>query len=101
MGIEATYIINEAVEAKLTYDTATRLNDVGLPLHPDNDYERHLYARKLRLEGYSRDEVRENIIALGLEDIPANKKYQYIEDLLDSVIVGLSDLPLPIHLEEE
>ena len=76
------------LEAKLTLDTKIRLDENGLPRNQFNDYERHLYARKLHLDGLTESEVREKLLQLNLSDIPFRAKEKYITDILNSLIVG-------------
>jgi len=85
------------IEEKLQFDTKSRLGPDGQPLHAGNDYERHLYARKLREEGKSRTDVLLSLYELGLDDISESKRGQYVQDVLDSILVGFSDNPLPIY----
>ena len=90
------------IEEKIKFDTENRLGSDGKPLHKGNDYERHLYARKLREEGKSRVDVLLSLYELGLDDISENKRGQYVQDILDSILVGFSDNPLPIYgIKEE
>ena len=84
------------LEDKLLYDTENRLWPDGKPIHKGNDYERHLYARKLREEGKSRVDVTLALYELGLDDISESQRGQYVQDILDSILVGFSDNPLPI-----
>ena len=89
---------------KLKYDISTRLGPDGLPLHEGNDYERHLYARKLMLEGLSREQVREALFQLDLTDIPSNKWVSYVEDITHSAIVGFPNPEgnlLPVYAEKD
>ena len=103
MSLDAQLDVNDllrlALNEKTSRDMALRLDIFGLPLHPGNDYERHLFAHKLKLEGKDRDEVREALFALGLEDVAEDKRDKYVEDVLDSILVGFSDNPLSIYME--
>ena len=88
-----------ALDEKAGLDMQLRLDINGIPLHPGNDYERHLFARRLKLEGKSRDEVRQALIDLGLNDVSDNRRSKYLEDILNSVLVGFSETPLPVYME--
>ena len=94
-----TDLINHGVDKKLDDDTARRLRD-NAPVHPGNDYELHLLARKLRLEGKDRKEVRAVLMTL-VNHIPQDKRANYLADILDSILVGFCDNPLPAYIEEE
>ena len=88
-----------ALVEKAERDMRARLDPAGMPLHLNNDYERHLFARRLRLEGRSREEARQALIDLGLEDVMLDRRVQYVNDILDSILVGYSNKPLPIYGE--
>jgi len=99
--MQAVYQLSPELEERLEFDMLTRLESNGFPTHRGNDYERHLLARKLRIEGKSRQGVSDLLFALGLEDISINKRASYVEDILNSVLVGFSHSPLPIYEEDE
>ena len=77
------------IEAKLAQDMVSRLTIEGMPRNLGNDYERHLFARRLALMGKGREEVANALWALGLADVPINRRANYVEDVLSSVLVGL------------
>jgi len=97
--LKPVYTLSPEALAKLEYDLHVRLKADGTPVTPGNDYERHLYARKLRLEGKTRKQTWAALVALGLDDIPPNKRRSYLDDVLNSILVGYSDNPLPIYEE--
>lgn len=92
-------LLRLALNLKTRRDIESRLDYKGFPINPGNDYERHLFACKLRQEGKERGEVREALFDLGLEDVAENKRDKYVEDILNSILVGFSDTPLPVYLE--
>lgn len=79
---------DKQAQTKLEYDLKHRLGPDGKPLNPQNDYERHLYARSLKLKGKSRAQVARALFDLGMDDIPALKRNRYIADILESALVG-------------
>ncbi len=80
-------------------DMQTRLTDEGWPRNPTNDYERHLCALRQRRRGYSRDQVRRMLLSM-VSDVPLNKQSQYVEDVLNSVVVGFpTEHPLGVYME--
>jgi hypothetical protein len=98
--MKVVYVLSTEGEEKLRSDIALRLNDQGYPRTPGNDYELHLFARNLKNRGLTRQEVRDRILFLGLNHIPANKRESYINDILDSVLVGFNlENPQPIYEE--
>jgi len=92
--------LSPEIEAKIASDTETRLDSEGKPLHPENDYERHLYSRCLRARGLSRESIEQELLRLGLNDVSINKRKRYINDILDSVLVGFGDLPAYREIRE-
>lgn len=99
MSVDINALLRQAMEQKADLDMLSRLNSEGKPLHSNNDYERHLYARRLRQQGRARGEAKVTLAELGLDDIREGKRESYLNDILDSVIVGYSDNPLPVYLE--
>ncbi len=99
--MRATFEISPDLELRLKTDIERRLGPDGTPLHKGNDYERHLFARKLRLEGKTREQAREALEALGMDDVSSNKRERYLDDILDSILVGYSEFSLPIYIERE
>lgn len=84
---------------KARQDIAVRLEN-GLPVHPDNDYERHLYALSLRRQGKTQQEVAAALVALGLSDVHPAKRASYVNDVVNSVIVGFNrKSPRPAFVE--
>ncbi len=81
-------------QAKLDYDLRWRLGLDGKPLHPTNDYERHLYALSLKRLGKPRADIEKALYDLGLSDIPVRKRANYVRDILESTIVGFGNLPV-------
>lgn len=79
--------------SKITDDLKHRLGADGRPLHPGNDYERHLYALSLRLQGRSRKEVEKALFDLGLKDVSAPKRAEYVRLVLESQLVGFGNIP--------
>lgn len=98
MTTKVGYRLSPEVERKLEIDIATRLDTEGKPILPGNDYERHLFARRLRLAGKTKNETESALVCLGLEDIPPNKKESYVKDILNSVLVGFDNTE-PIYGE--
>ncbi len=82
----------QAMQDKIDFDMGLRLIN-GKPANPENDYERHLYARKLHLQGHSRDFIKGALLGLGLADVSPKARGRYIEDVLHSAIVGFDDNP--------
>ena len=80
--------IDDRLLSKLEADMSLRLTAGGLPKNSLNDYERHLYARRLRLEGLSYEQVRNALLDLGLTDVSIGQRLSYVEDVLHSIIVG-------------
>lgn len=99
--MRAVFELSPELESRLNIDMNLRLGSDGFPLHKGNDYERHLFARKLKLEGKSREEAKEALEAFGLDDISNRKRESYVNDVLDSILVGYSELGLPIYVERE
>ena len=97
--MKAVFELSPELELRLDVDIKCRLDSDGIPLHKGNDYERHLFARKLKLEGKSREQTREALSVLGLEDVSDRKRERYLDDILDSILVGYSELSLPIYTE--
>ena len=84
---------------KARRDLATRLEN-GLPVHPENDYERHLYALSLRLKGKTKEEVTAALWSRPMPDIHQTKRVSYVNDVVSSVIVGFKvKLPTVAFLE--
>ena len=54
----------------------------------DNDWDLHLYALVLRSQGVERLDVESKLLELPLIHVPQNKKERYINDVLDSIVVG-------------
>ena len=102
-GIWFSHVANpspqERIRRKAKHDLKLRLGKDGLPLNPSNDYERHLYALKLRWEGKSKAEVATALLTLGLGDVPAPKRLGYIQDILNSFIVGFPKEKLEVANE--
>ena len=96
--MRALYELPPEIEQRLELDMLLRLTFEGYPKNKGNDYERHLFARRLRINGKSRDEVKEALFDLGLDDVSAGQKAQYVDDVLDSVLVGFSNTQ-PIYQE--
>lgn len=75
---------------KLARDIKERLTPEGKPKDSTNDYERHLYARKLFLEGKTLGEVAKALAELGLADVMPHKREKYLADvLLSSLVLGV------------
>lgn len=96
--MKAVYELSPETEQRLELDMFLRLDADGLPIHRGNDYERHLYARKLRLDGKTREEARQALMELDLGDVPAKSVSRYIDDVLDSILVGFYNTQ-PIYEE--
>jgi len=60
----------------------------GFQFQFDNDWDLHLYALVMNQQGKSKDEARNILLALPLTGIPSRKKVSYVEDVLNSIIVG-------------
>ena len=92
--MRAIYHLSPEQEAALDQDIQLRLDAEGYPIHPGNDYELHLCARKLRNGGMSREEVRATLLPMVITKIPFAKAEQYTSDIVDSILVGFGDLPV-------
>lgn len=87
------------LEAKLAVDIQERLTPDGKPVHPGNDYELHLMARKLQLSGMDAAAVAIELLPLVVH-VPSRQRMQYVADILDSALVGFSNR-LPVFVEGE
>ena len=76
------------LQRKLDADTIIFIRPNGLPEDPLNDYQRRLFARRLKLSGRNQEEIKIALLALGLDDVSPGKRLNYIRDILNSVIVG-------------
>lgn len=88
------YKLNPEQEAEIEMAMQLRLDAEGYPTHPGNDYELHLFARKLKQGGASREEVKAILLPMVITKVPFAKAEQYVSDIADSIIVGFGDLPI-------
>ena len=86
--------LRERVAANLT----ERLKNGEFQFNMDNDWDLHLFTLVLKQNGKTMDEVREILSNLPLIGIPKNKRESYIEDILNSLVVGYSEHPLPVYV---
>lgn len=86
---------------KVKADIQARDRGKGYAFDLDNDWDLHLYTMLLRQTGKSKDEVRATLAALPLIGVVEAKKESYIEDVLNSCVVGFEDpeRALPVYLK--
>jgi len=102
MWLRATFELSPELESRLKNDMQLRLGPDGKPVTKGNDYERHLFARKLAEDGKTREQTKQALLELGLDDIPVAKRERYINDVLNSILVGYSetvDDMEPVYME--
>ena len=92
--MKSVYTLTPEQEAALERDMLLRLDADGYPIHHGNDFELHLFARKLKQGGASRAEVVDALRPLVITKVPFGKVEQYISDIVDSILVGFGNLPI-------
>lgn len=85
---------------RIDHDLKTRKGANGYAFNLDNDWDLHLYTRLLKQSGRSKDEARQTLLALPLNGIPKHKRNSYVEDVLDSIVVGYAEPKkgLPVYM---
>ena len=89
------------LKGKVEADIQSRERGEGYEFNLDNDWELHLYSMLLRQAGKNKEEVRKTLSALPLVGVPAVKRESYIEDVLNSCVVGFEspERALPVYLQ--
>lgn len=67
----------------------------------DNDWDLHLYALVLRCKGHTKEYIRKEFESFDMDEVPLKKKNSYIEDVLNSIIVGFEpeETALPVYMK--
>ena len=86
---------------KVEADIESRDRGEGYAFDLDNDWDLHLYSMLLRQTGKNKDEVRGILADLPLLEVPAVKRESYIEDILNSCVVGFEspERALPVYIK--
>ena len=89
------------LRGKVEADIKARDKGEGYAFDLDNDWDLHLYTMLLRQTGKGKAEVREILSALPLKGVTEAKRGSYIEDILNSCVVGFADPEhaLPVYQE--
>jgi len=86
---------------KVEADIEDRDRGEGYAFDLNNDWDLHLYIMLLRQTGKNKDQAREILSAMPLLGVPETKRKTYIEDVLNSCVVGYADpeRALPVYLK--
>lgn len=98
---EVFYSIPAHIRKRIEHDLKTKRTASGYRFNLDNDWDLHLYTRLLKQSGKSKDEARQILLAFPLVGIPKRKRESYVEDVLDSIVVGYA-VPkkgLPVYIQ--
>jgi hypothetical protein len=91
----------EGLRGKVEADLEVRASNGGFQLDIANDYQLHLYALYLRINGRGEEEIKNELLGMPLQ-VPEHKKARYVDDIVHSLIVGFPNNEgelLPVYME--